>query len=132
MRSDTIPVTEGDFDHLLMFLLEGNNGTPGTIRGYFASAGCRVNRRSFYRVLASDSELRQAYLEIRASSAFENGDRVLEIADKLENGELEAPQAAQMIQAIKWHVERVNTRFWGPKQEVTVTNKVEDDGSNEW
>lgn len=70
-------------------------------------------------------EFAEAYMTARRAAGFAHADRVVEVCDKAERGELPAQAARVMLQGLTWAAERMASKAHSTKQEVEHKGRID-------
>jgi len=66
------------------------------------------------------TEFRDQYMAAREAAGFAHADRLVEIVDQIESGELEPAKARAMADNLKWCAERMSPKSHSSKQDLRV------------
>lgn len=75
---------------------------------------------TLYRWLATHHDFRDQYARAREESAHRSADKILEIAKKVEEGELEPDVGRVVMDAHKWSAGKRKPKVYGDRQTVDV------------
>ena len=72
------------------------------------------------RAVVDDRDgFREQYTRAREAAGYAHADKIVEVAYKLENGEIEPAAARVMLDGLKWAAERQAPKQHSPRQELT-------------
>jgi len=74
-----------------------------------------IHTGHMHALLRSDDRLWAQYLRARAIRGDDHGERVAEVVDKMEAGEIAPDVGRAMIEGLKWTAGRMAPKLWGDK-----------------
>lgn len=76
---------------------------------------CKISINTVYAWLRTNEEARECYARAKEDQADSKNERVSEIIDKVERGELDPNAARVMIDGIKWQTAHLKPKVYGQK-----------------
>lgn len=87
------------------------------------------DRRRFLEWCEKDSDLADKYVRARRFCSDAGRDKMIDIRDKVESGELDPASARVIIDSLKWEMCKLNPRVYGEKLELEHSGSVELDAT---
>lgn len=74
-----------------------------------------IHRGHMHALLRGDDRLWAQYVRARSLRGDDHGERVAEVVDQMESGEIEPDVGRAMIDGLKWSAGRMAPKLWGDK-----------------
>jgi hypothetical protein len=121
-KAEQIMSSQDFWEQLWEHMAEGN-----TLRSFVGDGSAGITYGGLIRKIQSDPELHEKYEIVRNARALANAERIEQLAQKVEDEQIDPNAAKVSIGARQWLAERMDAKRWGNKiqQDVKITDTTQ-------